>query len=164
VDVEVGVLADEARLVLGDYLTTFQTRRPVVTWAYPVGGYVIDEATTGELRTGVDVLVDPDGHLVESVADSHGKDVLRLPEEPVATDADQAMKLLFEGGARSVLLLGASSLGHAWLASGVVDRILIYGSTAGPAPAWDDPHGFVFSGITRTDRYLRAELARPGRP
>lgn len=164
VDVEVGVLADEARLVLGDYLTTFHTRRPIVTWAFSLGGAPIDEPTTRELRARADVVVYPDGRTEEAVEGSHGKGVLHLPEDLVSDDADHAMKVLFEGGVRSALLLGPSALGSAWLASGVVDRILMFGSTAGPAPTWDSPEGFVLCGITRTDRYLRVELARPKLP
>jgi len=162
VDVEVGVLAEEARLVLGDYLTTIVTKRPIVTWAYPMDGYAIDEATLCELRAAVDVFIRADGRVQEAMADSHGKDILRLPEELHTTDVDQSMKVLFEGGVRSVLLLGPSALGDAWLSSGVVDRVVMYASIAGPAPAWTGPEGFVLSAITRTDRCLRAELARPG--
>lgn len=164
VDVEVGVLADEARLVLGGYLTIFETKRPIVTWAYSVGGYTIDEVTADELRAAVDVVVYEDGRVEEAVADSHGKDILRLPVELDAADANQSMKLLFEGGARSVLLMGSSALGDAWVTSGVVDRVLMYGPVAGPVPAWGGPAGFVLAGITRTDRYIRADLARPTLP
>jgi len=160
VDVEVGVLADEARLVLGDYVATVERKRPVVTWAYPMTGYAIDLATFGELRAAADVVVNADGRVRESLAGSHGNGILRLPDELDATDTDQSMKCLFEGGVRSVLLLGRSTLGDDWLASGVVDRILIYGPIAGPAGAWAGPEGFVVSGITRTDRYVRADLAR----
>lgn len=160
VSVEVGVLADEARLVLGDYLTTFHSRRPVVTWAYPVGVPAIDAAAVDELRACTDVVVHPDGRVEEAVAGSHGKGMLSLPEDPVSDGAHQAVKALFEGGARSALLLGASHLAEGWLAAEVVDRILGYGATAGPAPQWHVPDGFVLAGITRTDRYLRAELTR----
>jgi diaminohydroxyphosphoribosylaminopyrimidine deaminase/5-amino-6-(5-phosphoribosylamino)uracil reductase len=164
VGVEVGVLADEARLVLGDWLTTFHTRRPIVTWAYPIGGRAIDGANVDELRASIDVVVHADGRIEEAVAGSHGNGILSLPEDPVSEDAHHAMKALFEGGARSALLLGPSPLGDAWLAAGVVDRILMYGSTAGPAPEWGGPDGFILTGITRTDGYVRVELARSNLP
>jgi diaminohydroxyphosphoribosylaminopyrimidine deaminase / 5-amino-6-(5-phosphoribosylamino)uracil reductase len=35
--VETGVLADEARVILGAWLAALETRRPVVTWPYLIG-------------------------------------------------------------------------------------------------------------------------------
>src|SRR5437868_15310906 len=38
VDVETGILAGEAEIILGDWMAGFRTRRPVITWPYLLTG------------------------------------------------------------------------------------------------------------------------------
>src|SRR5207249_3476134 len=76
VDVEVGILAEEARLVLGPWLDTLRTRLPVVTWAYALtsaGPAPVDGPALAELRDQVDAVLHADRHVEEGVRGSHGK-------------------------------------------------------------------------------------------
>jgi diaminohydroxyphosphoribosylaminopyrimidine deaminase/5-amino-6-(5-phosphoribosylamino)uracil reductase len=161
VDVEVGVLAEEARIVLGDWLTTLRTGRPVVTWAYALGTRSVDETTVRELRAGFDAVVYPDGRVEEAVPDSHGRGILHLPTEPIAGDPHRAMKSLFEGGVRSALLLGRSALAREYLAAQLVDRVLVQASDDAQDTSWADGlalAGFVIANVSKNDQYVWVEL------
>jgi diaminohydroxyphosphoribosylaminopyrimidine deaminase/5-amino-6-(5-phosphoribosylamino)uracil reductase len=109
VDVEVGVLAQEAWLVLGDSLTTLSTGRPVVTLVRRLDGSSVSEADVRKLRLGFDAVLYPDGQVEEAAADSHGRDILHLPAEPLLGDPTDALKALYAGGVRFVLLVGGSA-------------------------------------------------------
>jgi diaminohydroxyphosphoribosylaminopyrimidine deaminase/5-amino-6-(5-phosphoribosylamino)uracil reductase len=163
VDVEVGVLADEVRLVLRDWLTSQQDGRPVITWAY-AAGMLLDERTVRELRAGFDVVMYPDGRVEEGVPGSHGKGVFHLPPGTVVEDPHRAAKTLFDGGVRSAVLLHRSALAGSYVAVGLVSRVLAYVPVEQGVPGWTGelaPEGFVITGITRTDRYLRVDLISP---
>jgi hypothetical protein len=45
----------------------------------------------------------------EAAADSHGRDILHLPAEPLLGDPTDALKALYAGGVRFVLLVGGSA-------------------------------------------------------
>jgi diaminohydroxyphosphoribosylaminopyrimidine deaminase/5-amino-6-(5-phosphoribosylamino)uracil reductase len=83
VDVETGVLAAEAQVVLGDWLAGLRNRRPVVTWPYLLTGYGVEQlrADTSEarqLRLNTDAVLAADGTVREAVPGSHGKGILAL--------------------------------------------------------------------------------------
>jgi diaminohydroxyphosphoribosylaminopyrimidine deaminase/5-amino-6-(5-phosphoribosylamino)uracil reductase len=66
VDVEIGVLADEARVVIGTWLTSQQGRRPVITWPHLVavngiGEFPEDTAEARQLRLSADAVLRADG-------------------------------------------------------------------------------------------------------
>ena len=75
--VEVGLLADEARLVLGPSLDALITCRPFVIWPYAVS----DDGATGGLA---DVVMSADGSVAEAVPGSHLPGVLDLAGLPPA--------------------------------------------------------------------------------
>ena len=118
VDVETGVLADEARIVLGDWLAGLQNRRPVITWPYLITGHGIEAlpADTSEarlLRLNADAVLRADGTVREAVPGSHGKGILALKDQPPGTSAAEAAAALYDGGVRRLLLDGGLRRGHA---------------------------------------------------
>jgi pyrimidine deaminase RibD-like protein len=75
VDVETGVLAAEAQVVLGGWLSGITNRRPVITWPYLVGGHGIEAlpADTSEarlLRLNADAVLRADGSVRPAGASS----------------------------------------------------------------------------------------------
>jgi diaminohydroxyphosphoribosylaminopyrimidine deaminase/5-amino-6-(5-phosphoribosylamino)uracil reductase len=111
VDVEVDVLADEARLVLGPWLAALDRRRPVVSAAYSVGKdgpQPLEGAALDELRTGVDAVLYEDGRVEEGVRDSHGQGILWLPTALPSAQPAELLAGMYAGGVRSVLLVGSA--------------------------------------------------------
>lgn len=130
ISVEVGVLADEAQLVLGPWLRALDTRRPHVVWARHVGSeetIVSDDllALSG-LASSVDAVLHADGSAHEAVAGSHGPGVFRVPEHPPGADATSVLTSFFEGGVRSVVLRGGTRLAGPFLDAGQVDEVFAF--------------------------------------
>ncbi|HEY3000913.1 MAG TPA: hypothetical protein VGJ44_01070 [Kribbellaceae bacterium] len=131
VDVEVGILAGEARLVLNPWLTAIKHSRPTVTAAYLAhAGAGTDEAIRGraltELRTSVDAVLHPDGTVEEGVTGSHGQGVLNLPTTPVTGAPPDVLTELYTAGVRSLLLVGDAPLVKTYAGLGLVDRALAF--------------------------------------
>ena len=92
-DVEVGILDDETRLVIGPWLTALEQQRPFVTLVYAVhaDGWVgglqsaarssLSQAARDayDLRLVHDAVLSDDGRLEEGVLDWHGRDVSTSP-------------------------------------------------------------------------------------
>lgn len=168
VDVETGVLAGEAEIVLGDWLAGLRDRRPVITWPYLITGEVLGQlpADTGEarqLRLNADAVLGADGIPWEAVPGSHGKGILALGEVPLG-DGAAAAAVLYDGGVRRLLLDGGLPVAVPFLDAGVVDRVvafLPYGSASSrpaAAPPWPLlPPGFVITGTTRTADFVQVE-------
>lgn len=77
VDVEAGVLAAEARRVLGAWLDALALQRPVITWPYLLTGSGIaglpeDISGAVTVRMDQDAVLHPDGHVEEAVPARHG--------------------------------------------------------------------------------------------
>ena len=128
---ETGVLADEARTVLGDWLAGLQNRRPVITWPYLITGHTIEAlpADTGEaqlLRLNADAVLEADGAVREAIPGSHGKDILALKDQPPGSNAAEAAAALYDGGVRRLLLDGGLDAAMPFLDSGLVDRVVAY--------------------------------------
>ncbi len=131
VDVEVGVLEDEAIVVLGPWLVALERRRPVITWPYvaqadgigPVSAE-LDDARL--LKVGADALLHADGSTSEAVPGSHGAGMLRLLS--FAEDADRGVVAasMYEAGVRRLLLDGGLALAQPFLDLGLVDRVYAY--------------------------------------
>jgi diaminohydroxyphosphoribosylaminopyrimidine deaminase / 5-amino-6-(5-phosphoribosylamino)uracil reductase len=167
IDVETGVLAGEAETVLGDWLTGQRTWRPVITWPYLVTGQGLGRLPAGssearQLRLNADAVLDADGTVREAVPGSHGKGILTLQDGPLGDGAEAAAALY--GGVRRLLLDGGLLVAAPFLDAGVVDRVvayLPYGSASSrPAaePPWPLlPPGFVITGTTRTEAFVRVE-------
>jgi diaminohydroxyphosphoribosylaminopyrimidine deaminase / 5-amino-6-(5-phosphoribosylamino)uracil reductase len=77
-DVEVGVLTDEAVVVLGPWLAALDSGRPRVIWAYEAGpegprALSDDVIATAGLRYGVDAVLLADGRIEEATSGVHGQ-------------------------------------------------------------------------------------------
>jgi diaminohydroxyphosphoribosylaminopyrimidine deaminase/5-amino-6-(5-phosphoribosylamino)uracil reductase len=170
VDVETGVLAGEAEIVLGDWLAGLRNRRPVITWPYLITGQGLgqlppDTSEARQLRLNADAVLGADGTVREAVPGSHGKGILALRDPPLG---DGAAAALYDGGVRRLLLDGSLDVAAPFLDAGVVDRVvacLPYGNASSrPAaePPWPLlPPGFVITGTTRTEAFVRVE-GQPG--
>jgi diaminohydroxyphosphoribosylaminopyrimidine deaminase/5-amino-6-(5-phosphoribosylamino)uracil reductase len=169
VDVETGVLADEARVVLGGWLTGIKTRRPVITWPYLVARHGI-EALSGDaseallLRLNADAVLRADGIVREAVPGSHGRNILAIKDQPTGTGVVEAAMSLYDGGIRYLLLDGGYDAAAPFLASGLVDRVLAHlpheNASRRPAEAmpWPLlPPGFVITGAIRTESFVRID-------
>lgn len=167
VDVETGVLADEARTVLGDWLAGLQNRRPVITWPYLITGRGIEALPTDtsearQLRLNADAVLKADGSVQEAVPGSHGKGILAL-RDPAGINVAEAAAALYDGGVRRLLLDGGLDAAKPFLDSGLVDRVTAYlaHENASRRPAaelpWPLPPGFVITCAARAGSFVRVE-------
>jgi diaminohydroxyphosphoribosylaminopyrimidine deaminase/5-amino-6-(5-phosphoribosylamino)uracil reductase len=164
VDVEVGVLADEVRLVLGPWLAALATGRPVVTAAYAVSddaNELLDPQVLAELRASADAVLHHDGCVEEGVPGSHGQGILGLPNQPVAGAPADVLKALYVAGIRTLLLDGGRVLAQEYAEAGLVDRVTIYlperdellGASTRPSPGVV-PAGLRIERVAKYDRYV----------
>jgi diaminohydroxyphosphoribosylaminopyrimidine deaminase / 5-amino-6-(5-phosphoribosylamino)uracil reductase len=172
VDVETGVLASEARTVLGRWLAALDKRRPVITWPYLITGHGIGALPAGtsearELRLNTDAVLRADGAVHEAVPGSHGKGILTLKDQPRGTGAAEAARALYDEGVRHLLLDGGPDAAAPFLASGLVDRVIAFmphgNVSSRPAEGlpWPLlPPGFVITSAARTEGFVRVD----GRP
>jgi diaminohydroxyphosphoribosylaminopyrimidine deaminase/5-amino-6-(5-phosphoribosylamino)uracil reductase len=170
-EVELGVLGDEARLVIGPWLSALESGLPHVHWAYvsdsdahPRPDPPPEMAT---LRAEVDATVTPEGRLEEGVPDAHSPDEFSLPpvlgSEPVSVLTD-----LFGRGVRSLLLSGRSELAMAVAEAGLVNRISLYvprqSASNRPEPTAgrlaNAPDGYELTAVAAVGPYVRLELVR----
>ena len=183
VDVEVGVLAGEARLVLGPWLAAVTNGRPTVTAIVVAStGTAADSAVRdrilAELRISVDAVLHPDGTVEEGVAGSHGQGVLNLPTTPMTGTPPDVLKVLYAADVRSLLLVGDDGSFEPYASRSLIDRVLTYlpneaYPTQDQKPVVDGsllPAGFHVERVTKTAQYtafesvpLAAVVARLGR-
>ncbi|MFD7882935.1 bifunctional diaminohydroxyphosphoribosylaminopyrimidine deaminase/5-amino-6-(5-phosphoribosylamino)uracil reductase RibD [Streptomyces bauhiniae] len=150
VEVEPGVLAEEALLVLGPWLASLALGRPFITWLQGP----VSEALSGEvglLRQSHDLVVWAGGMIEEGRPGSHGAGVFRVPERPLGGDAGHVLKVLGEAGARSVLVVGDVAVPGLEQRADRVIRYLPFAATS-QAPL---PPGFRLSEVTRGVGYVR---------
>jgi len=170
IDVEVGVLADEARFVLGPWLTALDRGWPVVVAGYAVGQHgtqPLEPSAVGELRAGVDAVLYEDGRVEESIPDSHGQGVLDLlPSVGVADPADSLSKL-YTGGVRLLLLAGSADFIASYAHAGLVDRLVVdwvlVPDASSITSAFMVPVGYRTAVVNKVDRALRVEFVPDGR-
>jgi diaminohydroxyphosphoribosylaminopyrimidine deaminase / 5-amino-6-(5-phosphoribosylamino)uracil reductase len=165
IDVEVSVLADEARLVLGPWLHAIETGRPYVTWAHvldeddpagPLGHSSVSIAGHAQqLRRRADAVICDDGQVEEGVPDSHGAGILVLDPPPLSAGPAAVLASLYTGGVRIVLLNGPRHLAWPFLRAGLIDLVAAYvpdydrqgrrqpSITNDPASYAFAPHGFT---------------------
>ena len=172
VDVETGVLAGEARLLLAPWLTALETHRPVITWPYVISSNGItslpgDSREQHRLRLNADTILGAGGSVGEAIPDSHGADVLILNNIRPGTDAHTALASLYEGGVRNLLLDGGLDLAAPYLDAHLVDHVLAYiPDDAGSLHASEDlpwpqlPPGFTITGTARIEGFARVEARR----
>jgi len=168
VDVEVGVLANEARLVLGPWLTALRTARPQVVWPYVVN----PDGTSGSLGTvpyaecilrTVDVVLHEDGRVAEAIPGSHGAGVLSFSPVALRTGPRSVLTTLYQRGMRSVILSGGPILAAPFLRDGLIDRVMVNLASDGPSarPPSDSgavsllPPGFRLTEVTRCGHHVQ---------
>ncbi|MEU4804143.1 bifunctional diaminohydroxyphosphoribosylaminopyrimidine deaminase/5-amino-6-(5-phosphoribosylamino)uracil reductase RibD [Actinosynnema sp. NPDC023587] len=166
VQVEVGVLADAARLVLGPWLDALRSGRPHVTWAYRIGAnrqvVAAGAGQVGALAAGVDVVVHEDGRVVEAVPGAHGEGVFRLPVIRQGAGPEELLAGLYRGGTRSVLLAVARDGASEFVHGGLVDDISVFLGSEGPAGVpmggvGPVPQGFVVHRVSRVGSSVRLD-------
>jgi diaminohydroxyphosphoribosylaminopyrimidine deaminase/5-amino-6-(5-phosphoribosylamino)uracil reductase len=166
VDVEIDVLADEARTVLGNWLTARELQRPIVNAAYQIaahGDEPLDGHTLAAMRAGFDVVLDAAGHVEEAVPNSHGRGMLQLPGRPLTGTPVEILKELYTGGVRSVLLIGGRHIARRFGAAGCLDRLTVRLERAGEVPAEAVDllaPGLSVVGVERTAEYVLVKAAR----
>ena len=171
VDVELDVLSDEARLVLGPWLEAHASGFPHVHWAYVVDSdarrvleRVPDEVT---LRTEFDAILTSDSRLEEGAPRAHSPDVFSLP--PIVGAAPAALLAdLFSRGVRSLLISGQTKLASAMADSGLVNRITMYvprqPASSRPVASFGQPPnapaGYEVHAVVAAGSYVRLDLVR----
>ncbi|MGH3836354.1 MAG: bifunctional diaminohydroxyphosphoribosylaminopyrimidine deaminase/5-amino-6-(5-phosphoribosylamino)uracil reductase RibD [Pseudonocardiaceae bacterium] len=183
-DVEVGVLDDEVRLVIGPWLTALEQQRPFVTLVYAVysdgrvGGLLStarpslrDAATDAEdLRLVHDVVLFDDGRCEEGVRDGHGQGVFDLATMQPSLETGDLLASLVAGGVRSLLVHGNCSLASTLLEVSSVDQAVAYVETGGSSSVGQtvtDAHrvaglvpGFALRDVTRVGAVVRVSSTR----
>jgi diaminohydroxyphosphoribosylaminopyrimidine deaminase/5-amino-6-(5-phosphoribosylamino)uracil reductase len=174
VDVEVGVVADEARVLLCPWLTALETRRPVITWPYVLDDHGLtplppESAETCRLRLNADAVLRTDGSVSEAVPGAHGAGVLTLKDIPPGTDPRDAVGALYSGGVRNLLLDGALTLAEPFLRHGLIDHVLAHvpatmsGSSAKSTPWPQLPPGFTITSTRKVDGFAQVQARRAAR-
>ena len=165
VDVEVGVLGEEARLVLGPWLAALSTRRPYLHWAYALGRDAQLVSELANLRVQTDAILTSEGRLEEGVPDAHSPDEFSLPSV-VGTEPARFLDDLFTRGVRSLLLAGQTKLASAMADLGLVDRMSLYVPRQQPttrpmaAQLPDVPGGYELAGVAAAGPYIRVDIVR----
>ncbi|MFI0734604.1 bifunctional diaminohydroxyphosphoribosylaminopyrimidine deaminase/5-amino-6-(5-phosphoribosylamino)uracil reductase RibD [Streptomyces sp. NPDC021225] len=166
IEVEQGVLEQEALLVLGPWLHSLRTGRPYITWAYTTGADGSDEdcASIAELRRTHDLVIRRTGAIEEGVPGGHGTDVFHVPGGPLGDESDKVLDTLAEAGARSVLIEGSGNEAACLLAD-LVDRVIIdvpgLPPSSVPTPATGAvPSGFRLVDATALGLYVRLTAKR----
>ncbi|WP_062013889.1 bifunctional diaminohydroxyphosphoribosylaminopyrimidine deaminase/5-amino-6-(5-phosphoribosylamino)uracil reductase RibD [Streptomyces hygroscopicus] len=123
IEIERGVLEQEALLVLGPWLHSLRTGRPHITWAYTVGADE-DDGDQAELRRTHDLVIRRNGTIEEGVPGGHGEGAFRVPFLPLSDEPEKALHALTEAGARTLLIEGKLNEA-ARLLTDAVDRLII---------------------------------------
>jgi diaminohydroxyphosphoribosylaminopyrimidine deaminase/5-amino-6-(5-phosphoribosylamino)uracil reductase len=139
IDVEVGLLADEALVVLRSWLAALDSGRPRVIWAcettsgspLPVPGDVFAE---GGFGCQVDAILHTHGQVEEGVPGAHGRGAFQLPAAVPTAEPAVALSSLFQAGARTVLLHGGLELATPFLDLRLVDEVTMFLATATTSP------------------------------
>jgi diaminohydroxyphosphoribosylaminopyrimidine deaminase/5-amino-6-(5-phosphoribosylamino)uracil reductase len=170
-DVEVGVLADEARALLGPWLVTLETRRPVITWPYVIDEHGItplptESAEAYRLRLNADAVLRADGTVSEAIPDTHGAGILALKDIQPGTDPRDAATAIYDSGVRNLLLDGGLILAGPFLDHGLIDHVLAHvpatesSSPAGNVPWPQLPPRFTIVGTARVDGFAQIRAQR----
>lgn len=174
VEVDVGVLADEAVLVLGPWLEGLRSRRPWVTWTYQLGldgaAAPANVADAASVLHGLDAVLSEVG-VVEAVLGSHGPKVFTVPDVDVGAGPGEVLTLLYEGGVRHLLIDADVDVASPFLDAGCVDEVRVWFASersATPDPAGVDwplvPPGFELRQVRRFDGFALIEAVRLDEP
>ncbi|MFC9222969.1 bifunctional diaminohydroxyphosphoribosylaminopyrimidine deaminase/5-amino-6-(5-phosphoribosylamino)uracil reductase RibD [Streptomyces hygroscopicus] len=147
IEIERGVLEQEALLVLGPWLHSLRIGRPHITWAYTVGAAEEDDGqAVAELRRTHDLVIRRDGTIEEGVPGGHGEDAFRVPCGPLGKESANAALSLAESGARSVLIEGSENEAAVVFAD-LVDRVIIDVPSTPPSSVPTSVSGFLPDGF-----------------
>jgi diaminohydroxyphosphoribosylaminopyrimidine deaminase/5-amino-6-(5-phosphoribosylamino)uracil reductase len=166
-DVEVDVLADDARLVLGPWLRSLVTKRPHVTWggvcrsAGEIGS-ALNLPTATPLLAGVDAVLRVDGTVTETVPGVHGTDAVDFGTVALVEGPAAVLSTLYGRGIRSVVLDGGRELAESFTNAGLVDRVVA--CVAGPDALASLPDhllaGLRLVEVTRCGAHVRVRAER----
>ena len=162
VDVQVGLLADEARLVLAPWLRALELRRPLVTWLTELRdeGFLPAPADLLEdVRRGHDAVLLPGGRVVEGIPDGHGHGAFQLPECVARLDAAALLDAAYAGGTRTLLLAGGHGEAREFLDAAVVDRLLVLDNRHACTHTPQELRGYELERVRRWSKGLLAEFA-----
>jgi diaminohydroxyphosphoribosylaminopyrimidine deaminase / 5-amino-6-(5-phosphoribosylamino)uracil reductase len=169
VEVETGLLASEARVVLGPWLTVLQKQRPLIIWSYMVSDDQTtalpgDTAEAAVLRSNADAVMREDGTVAEAVPGRHGAGILDLTKTAVHAGPDVIASSLYAGGVRCLLLDGGLAVAAPFLAANLVDSLVAYlpDGSASAKPSSDVagtfmPPGFAITGACKSGSFTRIE-------
>lgn len=169
VDVEAGVLADEARVVLGPWLAPLEAGRPWIIWPYMIRGRRITALPwtvpgAADLKAGADAVLHPNGRVTEAVPRAHGAGMLSITDVAPGGSAPRSAELLFRGGIRRLILRGGYDVAAPFLAAGLIDGVYAFlpdgpasRRPAVPGPWPLIPPGFAISRATRLSGFVRIE-------
>jgi diaminohydroxyphosphoribosylaminopyrimidine deaminase / 5-amino-6-(5-phosphoribosylamino)uracil reductase len=174
VDVEVGVLAAEARVVLGPWLASLAAGRPWIIWPYMISGRSITALPwtvpgAGNLRAGADAVLYDGGRVAEAVPGSHGHGMLSIAGLAIGHDAVRTAAILYRGGVQRLVVSGGYDTAAPFLAAGLIDSLLAYlpdGKASRvpevPAPWPLLPPGYGITPVTRLSGFVcvKAELGQ----
>jgi diaminohydroxyphosphoribosylaminopyrimidine deaminase/5-amino-6-(5-phosphoribosylamino)uracil reductase len=166
VDVEVGVLAAEARTVLGPWLAPLRAGRPWIIWPYLISSRGITALPwtapgAENLKVSADAILHEDGTITEAVSGSHGIGMLRIPNPATGQDAAGTVAALYGGGVRRLVLSSGYDTAAPFLAAGLIDSVLAYlpdgkasrvPDVPGPWPLL--PPGYEITAVTRLDSFV----------
>jgi len=165
-DVESGVLADEASLVLEPWLTTLHSKRPQVIWLSRSerdndSDVAAVLSRTDPLRQITDVILYENGIIEECVPGSHNADVMSLTPVNFENDPRATLSTLYNQGIRSIVLVANAESANIFLAQGIVDRIVIDVMPHEPSSVATSnglsflPQGFLLAEVSRHENRLR---------
>jgi len=174
VDVEAGVLADEARAVLGPWLAPLEAGRPWIIWPYMIRGRCITALPwtapgAEDLKAGADAVLHRNGRVTEAVPGSHADGMLTITDLATGDSASRSAGLLYQGGIRRLILRGGYDAAAPFLAARLIDSVHAYlpdgpasRQAAVPAPWPLLPPGFAISEVTRLSGLVRVEAQLAG--
>jgi diaminohydroxyphosphoribosylaminopyrimidine deaminase/5-amino-6-(5-phosphoribosylamino)uracil reductase len=169
VEVEVGVLEDEAKVVLGPWLTALAYQRPFLIWPYVVSAdgrswTMAEIPDADDLRRTADVVFHPKVSVAEAIPGNRRAGLLKLDHLPVSLAPIAAARALFDAGARVSLLEAHPAEAMPFLDDGLVDQVAAYLPAVEPSSRADGslPHGilpprFRVRGVERVGDYLRVD-------
>ncbi|WP_369362146.1 bifunctional diaminohydroxyphosphoribosylaminopyrimidine deaminase/5-amino-6-(5-phosphoribosylamino)uracil reductase RibD [Streptomyces sp. CG4] len=172
VDVQTHVLEEEALVVLGPWRASLSHQRPVLHLLIQTDAAGNATAPSAEAlaeielqRHAHDLVISLNGSTEEGRTGSHGRR-FSVPAHPVPDEPGDAVAALTEAGARTVLLVGPSTLGERLLSKAWVERLTLLvpvpepsqATTTTPAPLL--PDGYVLSRITRAGQQLVVSAER----
>ena len=172
VDVEIGVLKEEALLVLGPWLASILAGRPFITWVYEADsdGSPVSHSEHGTVLENIrslhdshDFVLDQNMAIAEGRPRSHGEEVFQMPHQPLSLNPREAIEALRAAGARSVLIEGISDEALSIVTSVPADQVIAYLPCTSSSRTPEEtaahltalPDGYRINEVSRVGNYVR---------